>query len=212
MAILVFIGIVPRTVEAPKCREFLERLDADPRSVTIQTGKFYTHKILDPKVAGAGYQHGPLYQRHLREHITAQWRHRCAHCGKGDWEHRTAFNLDHVKPQTAGGPDNVRNLVWSCRLCNERKSERPVDQFLRENPERLRRVPPSTLVKSDGTQLPRHIDIDDYNFRDGDDDREVFVHPEDEPHGLPAEPPAPPGPARGAADAAAGREHDGPSR
>ncbi|MCY4120377.1 MAG: hypothetical protein OXG72_05580, partial [Acidobacteria bacterium] len=43
-------------------------------------------------------------------------------------------------------------------------------------------VPPSTLVKEDGTRLPRHVDIDDYNFRDNDDDREVRVHPDDEPH------------------------------
>ena len=42
-------------------------------------------------------------------------------------------------------------------------------------------VPPSTLVRTDGTQVGRHIDIDDYNFRDNDDDREVFVHPDDEP-------------------------------
>ena len=101
-------------------------------AVTIQTGKFDTHKILNPQIQGTGYQHGPLYRRHLREYVAAQWRHRCAYCGKGDWEDRTAFNLDHVKPRTAGGPDNIRNLVWSCRPCNQRKGDCPVEQFLRE--------------------------------------------------------------------------------
>jgi len=109
-------------------------------TITIQTAKFDTHRILYPKVEGTGYQRGPLYRRHLREYIAAQWQHRCAYCGKGDWEDATRFNLDHVEPRTAGGPDNVRNLVWSCRPCNERKGERPVHEFLRENPERLARV------------------------------------------------------------------------
>lgn len=109
-------------------------------NVTIQTGKFDTHKILNPAVKGTGHQHGPLYRRHLREYIAAQWRHRCAYCGKGDWKDNTAFNLDHVKPRAAGGPDNIRNLVWSCRPCNQRKAERPVEQFLRKKPKRLARV------------------------------------------------------------------------
>ena len=113
----------------------------------VQTAKFDTHRILDPQVEGTGYQHGPLYRRHLREYVAAQWNHRCAYCGKGDWEDGAAFNLDHVVPRSAGGASNVRNLVWSCRRCNRQKGERPVAEFLQENPERLtgvlqqRRVP-----------------------------------------------------------------------
>lgn len=72
--------------------------------------------------------------------MAAQWDHRCAYCGKGDWENATRFNLDHVVPRSAGGADNVRNLVWSCQPCNQMKGERPVEAFLRENPERLTAV------------------------------------------------------------------------
>ena len=46
-------------------------------------------------------------------------------------------------------------------------------------------VPPSTLVKADGTQLPRHVEIDDYNFRDNDDDREVWTGPGEMPDSVP---------------------------
>ncbi len=56
-------------------------------------------------------------------------------------------------------------------------------------------VPPSTLVKADGTQLPRHVDIDDYNFRDNDDDREIRDHADDEPHRVAEAPPAAASPA-----------------
>ena len=106
----------------------------------IQTGKFDTHKILDPSVSGKGYQQGPLYQRHLREYIAAQCNHHCVYCGKGDWKNATRFNLDHVVPRSAGGATNIRNLVWSCQPCNQHKGDRPVREFLRENPERLDRV------------------------------------------------------------------------
>jgi len=59
---------------------------------------------------------------------------------QGDWEDATRFNLDHVVPRSACGATNIRNLVWSCQPCNQRKGDRPVRQFLRENPERLNRV------------------------------------------------------------------------
>ena len=137
-------GWLPPTIQSIVANQVhrIERLAARSGAQTtiIETAKFDTQKILDPQIEGTGYQRGPLYRRHLREYIAAQWRHRCAYCGKGDWEDATRFNLDHVKPRGRGGADNVRNLVWSCRPCNERKGERPVREFLQENPERLARV------------------------------------------------------------------------
>ncbi len=73
-------------------------------------------------------------------------------------------------------------------------------------------VPPSTLVEADGKRSPLPVNIDDYNVHDNDDNREVFVHPDDELHAQPPNPPRGPTPATGAADRAAGPEHDGPSR
>ena len=144
-------GWLPPTIEGIVSNQHhrLQRLasQSGAAEVTVQTGKFDTHRILNPQVEGAGYQHGPLYRRHLRAFIAEQWNHRCAYCGKGDWEDATRFNLDHVVPRIAGGADNVRNLVWNCQPCNQLKGDRPVEAFLRENPERLtavlrqRRVP-----------------------------------------------------------------------
>ena len=106
----------------------------------VQTAKFDTQKILDPAIQGTEYQQGPLYRQHVRAYIAEQWKHRCAYCGKGNWEDATRFNLDHVSPRAHGGPDNVRNLVWACRPCNQKKADRPVAEFLQEHPERLTRV------------------------------------------------------------------------
>ena len=137
-------GWLPPTIESIVANQLhrIERLGerTGGQTAVIETAKFDTQKILNPKVEGAGYQEGPLYRRHLREYIAAQWRHRCAYCDKGDWEDATRFNLDHVKPRAKRGADNVRNLVWSCRPCNERKGSRPVQEFLQANPERLAKV------------------------------------------------------------------------
>ena len=73
-------------------------------------------------------------------------------------------------------------------------------------------MPPSTLVKADGTQLPRYVDIDDYNFRDNHDDREVRVHPDKEPRCVAENPSPEPSPASDAARMADERGRDGPAR
>ena len=105
-------------------------------AAVVQDSKFDTQKILDPKIKGDEYQHGPLYQTHLRAYIRELWSHRCAYCGKAAWESRTHFELDHVVPRSKGGPTNVGNLVWACRPCNQAKADNDLDTFLAENPER----------------------------------------------------------------------------
>ena len=112
----------------------------NPERVTVETGKFDTHKILRPGVKGVEYQQGPLYQSNTRAYIAQQWAHKCAYCGAKDWESSRRFELDHVIPRSAGGPTNIRNLVWSCRPCNEKKGSRPVEDFLRRKPDTLKTI------------------------------------------------------------------------
>ena len=66
----------------------------------VQTAKFDTQKVLDLAVQGMEYQQGPLYRQHVRAYIAKQWKHRCAYCGKGEWEDATRFNLDHAASYT----------------------------------------------------------------------------------------------------------------
>ena len=73
-------------------------------------------------------------------------------------------------------------------------------------------VPPSTLVKADGTQLPRHIEIDDYNFRDNEDDRKVWTGPGEIPESIAENPPRAPRAASEAAHARDQPRHDRASR
>ena len=105
-------------------------------TAVVQDSKFDTQKILDPAIKGREYQQGPLYQTHLQAYIRELWSHRCAYCNKAAWESRTPFELDHVVPRSKGGPTNVGNLVWACRPCNQAKTDKNVDAFLAEDPER----------------------------------------------------------------------------
>ena len=105
-------------------------------TAVVQDSKFDTQKLLDPTIKGREYQHGPLYQTHLRAYIREIWGHRCAYCGKAAWESRTRFEIDHVVPRSKSGPTNVGNLIWACRPCNQAKADKDVDAFLGENPER----------------------------------------------------------------------------
>ena len=58
--------------------------------------------------------------RHL---IFKRDRHTCQYCGR-----RTELTLDHVMPQSRGGPDTWENLVAACVTCNQRKANRTPDE------------------------------------------------------------------------------------
>ena len=137
-------GWLPPTIESivsnqiHRAGRLAERSGA-PAAV-VQTGKFDTHKMLNPEVKGKRYQEGPLHRTHLRAYVAARENHACIYCGKRDWKDSARFNLDHVVPRSAGGPTNGRNVVWSCQECNKRKAARPVEEFLKRKPKRLAKV------------------------------------------------------------------------
>ena len=73
-----------------------------------------------------------------REYIRTRAGHQCSYCGKPDpGNESSGFNLDHVVPRAAGGKGSRQNLVWSCVPCNVRKAALPVEEFLKDKPERL---------------------------------------------------------------------------
>jgi 5-methylcytosine-specific restriction endonuclease McrA len=46
--------------------------------------------------------------------------HRCAYCGRGD----RALVREHVLPVSAGGSNDIANIVPACQPCNARKLDR----------------------------------------------------------------------------------------
>lgn len=79
----------------------------------------------------------------LRAAVRARWRawrvasqnraiaRECFYCGVGfapeGPDHRT---VDHRVPRSQGGSDSLRNLVFACYTCNQRKRDRSEDDFL----------------------------------------------------------------------------------
>ena len=52
---------------------------------------------------------------------------RCAYCGKKlDFKR---FTIDHVRPLSMGGEDDIGNMLPACRRCNEEKRDMPLDEF-----------------------------------------------------------------------------------
>lgn len=50
--------------------------------------------------------------------------YKCVYCGS-----RSRLTLDHVTPHSAGGSDEVGNLVTACRDCNSRKGAKTLADF-----------------------------------------------------------------------------------
>ena len=53
------------------------------------------------------------------------------HTQKGREQYKRQFSVDHVVPKTDGGGDELDNLVPCCRVCNQRKNNRPLQVFRR---------------------------------------------------------------------------------
>lgn len=104
--------------------------------IRIETGAFDPHLMQNPDLHGAEYQRGTLYGVQLRAYIQHRDGYCCAYCGKP----AERLELDHIMPESKGGPTRPGNLVLSCRRCNQRKGNRTLDEFLAGDPERLRRI------------------------------------------------------------------------
>ena len=87
----------------------------------------------NPDIKGAEYQRGTLYGWQLRHYIFARDRWQCQYCDKPHTKNRT-LTLDHIIPESRGGPTVVGNLVTACKRCNTKKTNTPLDAFLAKKP------------------------------------------------------------------------------
>lgn len=72
--------------------------------------------------------------RATREAVLAKTGGKCTYCAVllvlDDHTSPHAYQPDHVLPVVLGGPDDVANLVPSCRSCNARKRAKTAFQFM----------------------------------------------------------------------------------
>ncbi|MCJ0868052.1 RNA-guided endonuclease IscB [Streptomyces sp. AP-93] len=110
---------------------------APVRAVHIERAAFDTHAMSHGgPLERAEYQHGTLHGTEAREYLLAKWGRACAYCGATG----VPLNIDHIHPKSLGGSDRISNLCTACIPCNEKKSNHPVEDFLRKSPRRLARI------------------------------------------------------------------------
>jgi 5-methylcytosine-specific restriction endonuclease McrA len=98
--------------------------------------RFDLQKEQDPEIAGIAYQRGTLAGYETKEYLLAKYDRTCASCDKTD----VPLEIEHIVPRSKGGTDRVSNLTLACAKCNTRKGNQPVEDFLKRDPERLKRI------------------------------------------------------------------------
>ncbi|MFF6982157.1 RNA-guided endonuclease IscB [Streptomyces sp. NPDC008343] len=110
--------------------ERLSRL-APLAQVHIERVAFDTHAMsAGRELTGIEYQQGTLAGHELRNYLLEKWGRRCAYCGRSG----VPLQVEHIQPKSSGGTNRVSNLTLSCVPCNQDKTSRPIEAFLKGRP------------------------------------------------------------------------------
>ena len=105
-------------------------------AVSQELVRFDLQKEQNPEIAGIEYQQGTLAGYETKEYLLEKYDRTCAYCDKTD----VRLQIEHIVPRSKGGTDRVSNLTLACERCNQRKGNRPVEDFLKRDQDRLVKV------------------------------------------------------------------------
>lgn len=105
-------------------------------AISMELVRFDTQLMQKPEISGVEYQQGELEGYEVRQYLLEKWGRCCAYCGKKD----TPLEIEHICPRSRGGSDRVSNLTLACNKCNQRKGNKPIEQFLKKKPELLKKI------------------------------------------------------------------------
>ena len=109
------------------------------RQLRAEYLRFDTQLMQNPDIKGAEYQQGTLQGWQLRNYILHRDSWQCQYCDQPSAKNHP-LTLDHVIPESKGGPTVVGNLVAACQPCNTQKTNRSLAGFLAKDPERLDKI------------------------------------------------------------------------
>jgi 5-methylcytosine-specific restriction endonuclease McrA len=98
--------------------------------------KFDMQLMQNPEIEGIEYQHGELAGYEVREYLLEKWGRRCAYCDATG----VPLEIEHILCRKRGGTNRVSNLTIACQPCNNRKGTQLIQDFLADQPERLKRL------------------------------------------------------------------------
>lgn len=104
--------------------------------IWIERVKFDTQLMQNAEISGIEYMQGELQGYELREYLLEKWGRECAYCGKKD----VPLQVEHIHPKSKGGSNRVSNLTLACECCNQKKGNKPVEEFLKKKPEVLEKI------------------------------------------------------------------------
>ena len=104
--------------------------------IWVEKVKFDMQKINNPEVSGVEYQQGELQGYEVREYLLEKWGRECTYCGKKD----VPLQIEHIHPKSKGGSNRVSNLCLACSKCNQKKSNKPIEEFLKKKTSLLQKI------------------------------------------------------------------------
>lgn len=104
--------------------------------IVVERVKFDTQKLQNPEISGIGYQQGTLFQYEVKEYLLEKFNRTCMYCGKKD----CIFEVEHVIAKALGGTNRISNLGLACVQCNQKKGSLPIEVFLKNKPELLKKI------------------------------------------------------------------------
>jgi len=105
-------------------------------SASVELVKFDMQAMINPEISGVEYQQGELTGYEVREYLLEKWHRTCAYCGAQN----IPLQVEHIHPKAKGGSNRVSNLTLACQPCNQRKSSRPIAEFLKGQPDLLKKI------------------------------------------------------------------------
>jgi len=113
----------------------LQRL-APVSAISTELVRFDMQALENPEIEGAQYQQGTLAGYEVREYLLEKWGRTCAYCGAKN----VPLQIEHIQPRSKGGSNRISNLTLACQCCNQQKGATSIEDFLKKQPERLKRI------------------------------------------------------------------------
>lgn len=105
-------------------------------TISQELVKFDTQIVQNPEISDNEYQQGTLAGYETREYLLEKWGRDCAYCGKPGLK----LQVEHIEPKAKGGSNRISNLTLSCKACNLKKGTKDIKDFLKKDPERLKKI------------------------------------------------------------------------
>ncbi|MGB3653414.1 MAG: RNA-guided endonuclease IscB [Rivularia sp. (in: cyanobacteria)] len=102
----------------------------------VEKVRFDMQKMQNAEISGVEYTLGELQGYEVREYLLEKWGRECSYCGKKD----VPLQIEHIKPKSKGGSNSVNNLCLACENCNQKKGNKPVEDFLKSKPTLLKKI------------------------------------------------------------------------